>query len=174
MGGRAWWVIDWQERLVPAMPEVVRVDALKAATNAVWYAETLGEPVWTSEQYPQGLGPTVQALAGRRTFAKTHFSCLDDPAMCAAFEDLAPSHVLLVGMEAHICVASTALGLAARGVEVTVLSDAVLSRRKADWRCALDHLRAQGIEVLPSETVLLRDLKVAAGPVFKELSRRIR
>ena len=69
--------VDFQERLMPVIHE-----ADQTVAHAVWLiqiAQRLGAPVLASEQYPQGLGPTVAAirkvLPAEAFMTKTHFSC---------------------------------------------------------------------------------------------------
>jgi len=69
-------------------------------------------PVLATEQYPDGLGPTVEALAGlpAGTLAKTAFSAAADPG----FQALLPAgtrEVVIAGVETHVCVLQTALEL---------------------------------------------------------------
>jgi nicotinamidase-related amidase len=164
-------VVDFQEKLFGAMPEGPREPALKAATNLRFAFDALSLPVVTTEQYPQGLGPTLEALRGSPTFAKTTFSALRDEAIA---EQVRRPSVVLCGMETHICVALTALDLRARGVDVLVVPDACVSRRKADWRAGLALMERAGVAVVPSETVLFGLVERAGTPLFKEISRRIR
>src|SRR3954469_20702898 len=54
-------VVDVQAKLVP---KIHRRDLMIAnAVRLVHGAKALGLPVWGTEQYPQGLGPTVAELA---------------------------------------------------------------------------------------------------------------
>jgi nicotinamidase-related amidase len=165
-------VIDIQERLAGAMPEAACAATVKAAGNLVFAARELGVPVTFTEQYPQGLGPTVAALGAEAPFVKTAFAATDEPGFDAR---LHPDRTVIVcGMETHICVAHTALGLRARGHEVIAAADACLSRRDDDRQAGLQWMRGRGVEVLPSETILFGWLTRAGGPLFKEISRRIR
>ena len=82
--------------------------------------------------------------------------------------------VLIVGMEAHICVALTALDLLASGSNVYLVADGCLSRRAADRQRGLDLVRQAGGRIVSSETVLFGLIKQAGTPLFKEISRRIR
>lgn len=164
-------VVDFQERLFGAMPEGPREAAAKAAGNLLWLFGETKLPALTTEQYPQGLGPTLAALQGAPTLPKMTFSALRDAEIAARIER---PLVVLCGMETHICVALTALDLRARGVEVAVVPDACVSRREADRQAGLELMRAAGCAVVPSETVLFALLERAGTPLFKEISRRIR
>ena len=123
-------VVDVQARLVPAIH-----DGAAVVERIVWLvrlAQALGVPVAATEQYPQGLGPTVPALAAllpRGSIGeKVHFSCA--AAGCLpALPGAGRPQVVLAGTEAHVCVLQTAFGLAAEGREVFVVADAVALAR---------------------------------------------
>ena len=166
--------IDWQERLFPAMPEDIRGRALKHAGTLLWLARTLQMPVWVTEQYPKGLGHTLPELGVTQAFAKTAFSAWADPVFQDAFARDARRQVVLTGMETHICVAQSARDLLAAGHEVWVVADACLSRRRLDWQLGLERMRADGAKIVTAEAALFELLGEAGGPVFKEVSRRIR
>lgn len=165
-------VVDFQERLFAAMPEATRASASKAGDNLIFTARELGVPVTFTEQYPQGLGPTLPEFGASDPFVKLAFAATDEPGFDARLP--ARRHVVVFGMETHICVAHTVAGLRARGLAVTVVYDACVSRRAADADAGLAWMRADGALILPSETVLFGWLGRAEGPLFKAVSRRIR
>jgi nicotinamidase-related amidase len=162
-------IVDFQEKLYAVMPEPRRDRAARAAETLGFCAGELGMPIAITEQYPRGLGSTLPALRVVEPVEKTSFSACGEPRFVAPAK-----RVVLAGMEAHICVYWTAVDLLERGHAVVVASDAVVSRREEDREVAMHALRARGAEVLPSETLMFGWLGVASGPLFKEISRRIR
>lgn len=169
-------LVDVQDRLVPAMAEPAGMLAncallLKAAAR-------LGVPILASEQYPRGLGPTVPELLALlpdgAVSAKTVFACGGDPEIQARLRAAGRDQVVVCGIEAHVCVLQTALGLEAGGYIPFVIADATASRRPESKAAALDRLRANGIEVATAEMVLFEWLGRAATDEFRELSRLIR
>lgn len=167
-------LIDWQERLYGAMSEDHREAALKRAANLRWLAEELGCPVLVSEQYPRGLGPTLPALEIEGAIEKSCFSALDCAPFSQALRESERSHVLLSGMETHICVAQTAAQLLDAGMRVDVVADACLSRRTLDWRLGLQRMVADGARPLSAEAAMFGLIREAGSPLFKEVSRRIK
>lgn len=166
-------VVDIQARLLPAMAEPDFVTANTAKLVAA--AKRLAIPVLVSEQYPKGLGPTVESLAGAGTvLAKMSFSCAADPGIAAHLESLGRRQVVLCGIESHVCVLQTALGLKAKGYEVAVVWDAVSSRKLADKELAADRLRRNDVELVGTEMAIFEWLGVAGTPAFKELSALIK
>lgn len=169
-------VVDVQERLAPAMAEgekvVERVDILLEA------ARRLDVPVIASEQYPKGLGHTLPQLRpqleGARVLAKTAFSCAADPALATAVKESGRKQAVVCGMETHVCVLQTALGLKHAGLDVAVVADAVGSRHPERKALALERMRANGIEIVESEMVVFEWLGRAGTEEFKALSRLIK
>lgn len=170
-------LIDLQERLVPAMhepePVIGNVQALLTA------ADRLGVSTTVTEQYPKGLGPTVSSIAERvagrdAIFAKTTFSALEDPATMARLRQSRRTQVVVAGIEAHVCVLQTAVGLTQAGYQVFVVADAVTSRRLDSVAIALERMRQEGVAVVTTEMVLFEWLERAGSDEFREISRLIR
>lgn len=170
-------VVDYQERLCQAMPRKALDRHVANATHLLTLAARLEIPVLATEQYPQGLGPTIEpirSLLPADPHPKTMFSALRDPATAHALRETGRRTIVLTGMETHICVFQTARDLIASGWTVQVPADAVVSRAKQNWRLGLDLLRQAGAVITNTEAVLFDLLKEGRGEVFKEISRRIR
>lgn len=170
-------VIDIQEKLCKAMdPEVLELQT-GCVSMLLDAAQELGVPVLVTEQYPAGLGETIPLLREKiqePPLEKTSFSCCGDDAVSARIEELGRKNVVVCGMEAHICVLQTVLDLLGRGHNVHVVSDAVMSRKKKNWRMGLEMASAAGAVITSAETVLFQLLKRAGTPEFKKLSRLVR
>ena len=168
-------VVDVQERLAAVMPRRDEVSA--TSSRLVRTADVLGIPVAVTRQYPKGLGDTVpevvSALEELEVAApvvdKTTFCCSDEPAFTAVLDEIGREQVLLVGMETHICVTQTALALKAVGRGVFVVADGVCSRDDRDHEVALARLRAAGVVVATSESVMYEALGRAGTPEFKRV-----
>ena len=172
-------VIDLQQRLGDAMPGKVLNRVILNTCLLARTAGLLGLPVLQTEQHPRGLGAThptvVQALpAATSAFTKMSFSCCDDPDFNAALASSGRRHVVLVGMEAHICVLQTALDLRLSGHQVFVVEDAICSRRLENYQNALDRLRQCGVQVVSAESVVFEWLRTAAHPQFKAIQALLR
>lgn len=169
-------VVDIQERLAAAMPERERVVA--NAGHLIAAAKLLGVPVVHTEQYPRGLGPTVpelrEALEPAKAVEKLTFDCCGEPAFAPALDRAGRPTVIVCGMETHICVLQTVLGLLAGGRTVHVAADAVCSRSPENTRTALELLRDAGAVISCTETVLFQLLGRAGTPEFKAIQARIR
>ncbi|KAL2762740.1 isochorismatase domain-containing protein 2 isoform 1, partial [Daubentonia madagascariensis] len=94
-------------------------------------ARLLEVPAVLTEQYPEGLGPTVPELGaeGLQPLAKTCFSMV--PALQQELDSRPQLRsVLLCGIEAQACILNTTLDLLDRGLQVHVVVDACSSRTK--------------------------------------------
>jgi nicotinamidase-related amidase len=172
-------LIDVQERLLPAMAMPDQVVAKSAILLEA--ARALAVPILASEQYPKGLGRTVEALRGPLgngpVFEKLAFSCWRDEAMKAhliGLHEAGRPQVVMAGIEAHVCVLQTAVDLVQAGFGVFVVADAVSSRAPQSVALAVDRMRACGIAVVNAEMALFELLGRAGTPEFKAVSRLVR
>ncbi len=170
-------VVDFQERLCDAMPREVLERHARNVTHLLTLAARLDVAVVATEQYPKGLGPTIEpvrALLPNAPLEKIEFSAMRNAGAAAALRESGRKTAVLVGMETHVCVFQTARDLLAAGWHVHVPADAVVSRAKANWRVGLDLMRSAGAVVTSTEAALFDLLKEAKGDAFKEVSKRIR
>ncbi len=170
-------VIDVQERLVPAMPQDVYLRLRDTVEMLVCGAELLGVPVVTTEQYPKGIGHTVPELseACKNTIIeKVSFGCCGEPNFLDALKDLGRSQVILSGMEAHVCVYQTVIGLLDDGYHVHLVRDAICSRKKTDFLVGVANSAQAGAVVTTAETVLFQMLQKSTHEQFKSISKLIK
>lgn len=162
-------IIDIQERL---LPHIHNHEACVAAAERIIRACTALEvPVTLSEQYVRGLGPTTPSItaaaAAAPRFEKMTFSCCADHAGRERISTVLRPQVLLVGIEAHVCVQQTALDLLAMQMQPFVLADAVSSRRPLDCDTALHRLRHAGAVVTTVEAAIFELVRESGTERFK-------
>ncbi|MCG6942434.1 MAG: isochorismatase family protein [Thiohalocapsa sp.] len=170
-------IIDAQERLAAAMPKDELAVTVANINRLMASAQILDIPIISTEQYPQGLGKTIEAIrdnlpATAAPTEKTCFSC----CTAAGFERALTSQperkqVVLVGMEAHICIVQTASGLQRWGYQVFVAADAICSRHPANRQNALERMRHSGIHVTNTESAAFEWLGDSTNAKFREVSR---
>jgi isochorismate hydrolase len=164
-------IVDVHERLAPAVHDAEHVIANCAILMRA--AALLRVPVLVTEHCPQQLGPTLAALKqlapAHAILSKVHFSAADEPAIAQAIASLSRPQIIIAGMEAHVCVMQTALGLAERGYRPYVVADAAGSRRDSSHTLALDRLRAASVPAVTTEMVLFEWLEHAERPELREL-----
>jgi hypothetical protein len=168
--------IDVQGRLHDLMHDKESLDA--GLERIVRGARLLEVPVLLTEQIPEKLGPTSEPfktmLEGVAAVPKTAFSCCGDLKFLAELRMLGKRHVILTGIEAHVCVYQTAVDLLQAGYDVIVAADAVASRTAENRMLALEAMRDAGARILPVESILFALLRDAADPRFKELLKLIK
>jgi nicotinamidase-related amidase len=171
-------VTDVQERLFNAMDAERRDDMVANVKILVTAARRLAAPVIVTEQYPHGLGRTLPELKGLLgetvPFEKTAFSCCGAAGFTDRLRSFHAEHVILTGIEAHVCVLLTALDLLNLGFRVTIVADAVCSRRAANMEIGLAQARQAGAVITATETVVFQLLGRADTDAFRELSKLLR
>jgi nicotinamidase-related amidase len=172
-------VCDVQERLFHAMDADHREEVMRNIKMLATSARRLKVPILVTEQYPKGLGHTLQEVMdtlgpGVEPIEKVTFSCCGVEPFLTQLEASGARHIILTGIEAHVCVLMSALDLIARGRRVHVVADAVTSRTQGNWRLGIDQLKQAGAVITAAETVLFQLLRQADTDEFRELARLIR
>ena len=171
-------VMDVQQKLISAMPNGVKEKVIEKINTLLTIANTLSIPIVVTEQYPDGLGHTVPALNEQFTSSvavieKTSFSAFDVLDFAELIEKSGRKQIVLVGMEAHICILQTALALQKAGFRVFVVEDAVISRTKTNQDNGLRRLSNAGVTVTNVESVFFEWLGDASRAEFKALAKLI-
>lgn len=159
-------VIDLQEKLLPAIWEKERV--LGNVTKLLQLARILGLRVVPTTQYCRGLGPTAPEVAGlldREPIDKTSFGCFGDPQITAELTGT----LLVVGIEAHICVCQTVLGALEAGLPVHVAADATSSRTAANMQIGMERMRAAGAVISSTEMAIYELLGRSDREEFRKM-----
>ncbi len=170
-------VVDVQQRYLPHLHRPARlIEAVRRLARAAGLA---GVPVVVTEQYPQGLGPTTEAVKealpqGTLFCTKLSMSCLGAPAFRAWLDQSGRDQIVLAGIEGHACVAQTALELLAAGRQVRLVLDAITTRYPFDGEVAAQRLRQAGAVPATVEAVLLEWARTAESPLFQPLRGLIR
>lgn len=164
-------LVDVQEKLTP---HVLSYEILvKRCQWLLNLAKTLQVPTIISEQYPSGLGSTVSELQGfGEAYSKIHFSCWADEPLRKKLTSLRKKQIVLIGIETHVCVLQTALGLLTADYEVFVVVEAVSSRYALDHQYGLKRMKAAGVQLVTSEMVFFEWVHCAGTPEFKALSKQ--
>ncbi|MCC7168571.1 MAG: hydrolase [Rhodospirillales bacterium] len=169
-------IVDVQERLAPVMADPRRV--LYGGATLMRAALRLSIPIMVTEQYPKGLGPTMidlRSLAPEGAiFEKVHFASTEEPGFLDRLKAFGRRQVVMAGIESHICVTQTALGLLEAGYEVFVVADACSSRQRDNYEAAMRRLGAAGATLVTVEMAVFEWLFKAGTPEFKDLSAIIK
>lgn len=170
-------VIDIQEGFRHAIPDFALIAS--RASIAVRGCQTLGVPLFITEQYPKGLGRTAEEILfilppEFEVFEKTAFSSCGADAFVEKFEASGARQIVLCGLETHVCVSQTAHDLLDRGFEVHVLIDCVTSRFEHDNHAGLAKMQASGAIPSSIEMALFEMMRDAKHEQFKEIQNLIR
>ena len=162
---------DFQGNLAQAM--VDKENLFANNVKLIRGFRALNLPIMVTEQVPAKLGPTIPRLAGElegvRPIAKETFSSWADAAFHDQLESLTRRHVVLTGIESHVCVYQTALDLTANGYTVHLVTDAVSSRTLENRAVGIQAIKSAGALLTSTEMVLFELLRTAADPKAKEI-----
>ena len=173
-------IINTQEKLARAMAKPDRDLMVSNTIRLSQAASILDIPIILSEHYGKGLGNTLPEITKhlpQHTKAKDKmtFSCCTAPGF---EEELAEQdqrkQIIIVGLEAHICVLQTASGLQQWGYQVFVVEDAIASRNTLHRLNALERMRMGGVHITNSESVAFEWMGDASQPGFKKISHLFR
>ncbi len=169
-------IVDIQEKLATVMTEKEQV--ISRCQILVEAAKLFAMPVIVTEQYPKGLGPTVREITepieSYQPVEKITFDCCAEPAFSGRIDTEERREIILTGMETHICVLQTCLGLLRKGYTVHVVKDAVCSRTKQNFKTGIEMMRDAGAVITSTETVLFQLLEKAGTDEFRTLSKLVK
>jgi nicotinamidase-related amidase len=177
LGRTALAVIDMQESFRGAIRDFAELAARCALVAHA--AQLLGVPVVVTEQYPKGLGHTaaeISAVLGRGLdpVEKTAFSSCGAELFVERLERSSARHVLLCGIEAHVCVNQTAHDLLARGYRVHLLTDCISSRAEHNKQTGLAKMFESGALPSSTELALFELMRDARHEQFKAIQKLIK
>ena len=165
-------LIDLQQKLLPLIRDAHRI--VLATRKLLQGTAIFDLPVVVTEQYPKGLGQTVDEVRSicppeHVVVEKPTFSAWADASVRDALRAIDRPQILLAGVETHVCVLQTALDLRTRDFDVFVCADAVGSRGALDHDVALQRLRQEGVFVTTVESALFELSGRCDTPAFKRM-----
>lgn len=157
--------IDIQEKLV----QMLKKDKItKKAYILSEMANILGIEKIFTEQYPKGLGSTIDTISKKETdkvFEKTVFNALETEGVYDALKE--KENIFVCGIETHICVYQTVKALIEKGFNVYVIKDACASRETDEFKAGINLMEKLGATITTTEIVLFELLKTSKHPQFK-------
>lgn len=168
-------VIDIQERIINVVRKHKKL--LENVNKLIKGAKIIDIPIFYTEQYPKGLGSTVQSIKSeleKEAEQKITFSCIGAKGLFENLRQLNISQVIVCGIESHVCVQQTVLDLLANGFQVNLPINAVSSRFKVDYDAALKRMDKNGAEITTVESILFELLETSGTPEFKSISSLIK
>lgn len=167
-------VIDIQEKLIPVMHQ--HEDFVAQSEKMIHGLNILNIPIIITEQYPKGLGKTIEPIKVISTDAniieKTQFSAITAEVQ-AILDEKKFSNIIVLGCETHVCVLQTVLTLREQGFMVYLPKECVASRSESNKNNALQQMMMAGTVISNIESILFQLLGDAKHPSFKLISKLI-
>ena len=170
-------IIDVQDKLLNAVynKELLQKKAVTIA-NA---ASILNIPIIVTEQYPNGLGYTIEAIKSvlnskAQFFEKMSFSALDHQRIDKEIKFSGKNQIVILGIETHICVCQTAMALVNKGYDVTLIKDASGSRAQSEHLAGIDRLKENNVHIITAEIAIFEWLRTSKHEKFREVQALIK
>lgn len=164
-------IVDIQGKLARIVHE--SEELIQNARILIQAAEILNIPIVWVEQNPQGLGATTSEIAelliGNQAISKMTFSAWGEHKFRRAVLQNKRNSLVVVGMEAHVCVYQTVMDLIESDFEITLIADAISSRTIQNKNLALKRLQWEGATLSSTEMVIFELQKTSVGIEFKQL-----
>ena len=170
-------LIDIQEKLIKKIFDFKSV--IDHSKKIVDIFNLLKLPIVYSEQYPKGLGKTINTIDDQLKkiralkIEKTSFSCISNKNDSEIRRIFPKNQIIICGVETHICILQTSIDLYNMGYEVFVIAEAVSSRDERHKNLAFDRLKSNGISLINFEMLIFELIRDSKDKSFKELSKYI-
>jgi len=168
-------IIDVQERIYQAVRK--HKNLIKNIIKLVSGAKILNIPIFYTEQYPKGLGNTIELIKSEldsEAIQKLTFSCAGAGDLFLQLRQKKIEQVIVCGIEAHVCVQQTVLDLLANDFQVNLPVNAVSSRFKVDYDTAVKRMAQHNAEITTVEIILFELLQICKTDEFRKISSLIK
>lgn len=168
-------LIDIQEKFLPVIYEIQTV--INNANKLIKGAFILKIPLIVTEQYPKGLGHTVDSISlgnNQEIIEKIHFDCFGCDKFVERINVIKPKSLVLFGIESHVCVLKTCLSAISNGYDVHIVADAVSSRTLENKIIAIERMRQSGAFIVSTEMILFQLIDQAGTDEFKEINKLVK
>lgn len=168
-------IVDIQERIIKVMRKYEKL--LENVTKLIEGAKILRIPIYYTEQYPKGLGCTVEIIRKElenEAEQKLTFSCIGVKGLFDQLKKSNINQVIVCGVESHVCVQQTVLDLLENGFQVNLPINGVSSRFKIDYKAAIKRMEKNGAEITTVESILFELLETSGTAEFKSISSLIK
>lgn len=164
-------IIDIQDKLYPSIHD--KENMKENVIKLIEFSKIMNIPIILSEQYPRGLGKTIQeikdALPGYEPHEKNTFSCCGEGGFEARLLELGIEAIAVTGIECHVCVFQTTRDALARGYNVHLISDSISSRTPENKKVGLDRMGELGAIISSTEMFMFEVMERAGTPEFKQV-----
>lgn len=169
-------VVDYQQKLLAAFKKTDEL--VENCVKMVRFAKILKLPIIWTEQYPKGLGPTVEQvrteLSHLEPIEKLSFSCFGEPNFVDALSKHSATQLMVCGIETHICVEQAVLDGLEAGYQMHVVADACGSRKKHDHKTGLRKMERAGAVLTRAEMAMYEILERSDSEEFREVLKIVK
>jgi nicotinamidase-related amidase len=169
-------VVDIQERMLPVIENCEELE--KNCVTLLKGLKLLNIPIIVTQQYTKGLGMTIPSILdayGCEDFhEKLSFSALREDNIKDAVKEQGRVNVLVLGIEAHICVLQTCLDLKEQGYTPYLVIDCIGSRKRANLDMSIQRAIQEGVTITSYESLLFELMERSDNEVFRDISRLIK
>ena len=169
-------IIDLQEKL---LPHIFNKEQIKHNSNKlVELFVELNIPIIYTEQYPKGLGSTVNCLKKKlidnnsKKIEKTTFSAFDNEDFKNFLTQINKKQVILLGIESHICVLQTTIDLLESAKQVYIVEECIGSRKLGDANTSIKRMLKSGASLINFEMIFFELIRDSKNQFFKKLSSK--
>ncbi|SFE01547.1 hydrolase [Flavobacterium phragmitis] len=164
-------IVDVQGKLARIVHESEKM--ISNLEKLIRGCQILSLPIIYLEQNPNGLGNTVlelkQLLENQKAIEKYTFNAFENDEFKNAVLKTKRKQWLICGIEAHICVYQTAMGLLENNFEVEIVTDCTSSRSKNSIDLALQKMQQKGISLTNVEMCLYELVKDSRNENFRAI-----
>ena len=169
-------VVDIQERMLPVIHQHEELE--NNCVTLIKGLKLLEVPTLTTQQYTKGLGmtiPSIREAAGCDDYhEKLSFSVLGEETIIHTIKEYARNNVLVLGIEAHICVLQTCLDLKEQGYTPYLVVDCIGSRKESNLKMAIQRATQEGVKLTSYESALFELMGRSDVEVFREISKLVK
>jgi nicotinamidase-related amidase len=164
-------VVDMQEKILPIIDR--KEEVIKNSLVLLNGLKILKIPVIVTQQNTKSLGstiPEINSVIGNYSYIdKIAFSCYREPDFVKLLARIGKRNVIILGIEAHVCVLQTGLDLLYNNYNPVVVEDCIGSSRENDKRVSLWRMRDVGVVITTYESILLELCREAGTEEFRAL-----
>ena len=169
-------VVDFQQKLLAAFSEPG--EFLQNCVTIIRFAKILKLPIIWTEQYPKGLGRTLEDVKSELSHLdpveKLSFSCFGEPRFVESLSKHDSTQLMICGIETHICVEQTVLDGIGCGYQMHVLEDACGSRKERDHGAGLRKMEGAGAVLTCTEMAMYEILARSDAQEFREVLKLVK
>ena len=169
-------VIDMQEKLIPTISNHEAI--IKNTITLLKGLKLFHLPIVVTQQNTKGLGstqPDINKTIGNFSYIeKTKFSCYREPAFIRVLNRIGKRNVVIMGIEAHVCVLQTALDLMYNNFNPVIVEDCIGSSEENDKRVSIWRMRDVGSVITTCESMLFELCRESGSEEFNELLKLVK